>query len=312
MFDLLASADLLVPHAPPVVASYAARLGILPARGAVWAQTWPEWGFDSHWCRVRRDLTAAPTQVEIIAPLPEPDPSIGHPHMAEIAAQQGSRMHKTHSVPIAIADLDALVRRLSAVGATFRLDPPEGRLPFPRLWLGRVAGRPMGYDPEADGGLYLEFIATVDLGMPIVTEPAPPAPTETGVSRVTAKTVLVDDLDEVLRTLDRNLGLTPGAAIGETAGARRARLAFTHVNSAALELIQPTDADSPEGRYRARWGAGPYGMRLEVVDLEAAAARLQESETPYTEAAGEYGRTLLPDPRVMSGPQVELVQGLAA
>lgn len=312
MFDLLASADLLVPHAPTVVAAYAESLGILPAKGRVWVQTWPDWGFDSHWCRVRRDLAAAPTQLEIIAPLPGPDPAIGHPHLAEIAAQQGSRLYKTHSIPLTVADLGSLIKRLRAAGAAYRLDPPEKKLPFPRLWLGRAEGRPGWYDPDADGGLYLECIATADLGLPIIAEPVPSPPTETNIRRITAKTVLVSDLDQVLRTLDRNLGWSPDGDTFTAAGARRARFAFAHVNSARLELIQPVDQDIPEATYLARWGYGHYGIRFEVDSLDVARGRLERSSIPYAVRDGEFGATLLPDPELMSGPQIELVQGRAA
>jgi hypothetical protein len=309
MFDLLASADLLVPHAPVVVAAYAESIGILPARGPVWVQTWPDWGFDSHWCRVRRDLAAAPTQLEIISPLPGPDPAISHPHLAEIADQQGRRLYKTHSIPLAVADLGPLVTRLRAAGAPYRLDPAEKKLPFPRLWLGRSSGSPGSYDPSADGGLYLECIATADLGMPILTEPVPSPPTETNIRRITAKTVLVEDLDEVLRTLDRNLGWSPSGDTFTAAGARRASFVFTHVNSASLELIQPVDPDTPEAGYRARWGFGHYGIRFEVDALDVARARLERSAIPYAIRDGEFGATLLPDPGRMAGPQLELVQG---
>jgi hypothetical protein len=308
MFDLLASADLLVPHAPPVVASYADRLGILPGRGPVWVQTWPEWGFDSHWCRVRRDLAAAPTQLEIIAPLREPDPEIRHPHLAEIAAQQGNRLYKTHSIPLAAADLGLVIKRLNASGAPYRLDPPEKKLPFPRLWLGRVAGHPGWYDAAADGGLYLECIATSDLGISIIRNPVPSPPPETNICRIAARTVLVKDLDLVLRTLDRNLGWSPGSGSFRAAGARRVRFGFSHVSSAALELIEPTDPDTPEARYLTRWGPGPFGIRFEVDSLDIARGRLRESATPYAEHDGEFGTTLLPDPGLMSGPQVELVR----
>lgn len=309
MFDLLASADLLVADAPTAAERLTQALGVLPARGA-FLQRWPDWGFESHWCRVARRLPRAPTHVEIIAPYGAPDPAIGHPYIAEIYAAQQPRPYKTHSTPVAVADLAAIQDRLDAAGATYRLDEPEGMLPFTRLWLGRTADNPGAYDPAGDGGLYLEFIATQDMGFPILTEPVAPEPLPgEGLVRVDARLMLVTDLDAVLRTLERSLGWGPAGPVIATGGTRRVRLGFTHVHSAALELVSPGD-DGPEGSYLRRWGPGPYGMRLEVDSLAQSAARLDECGIRYArrEQTGLLGGALLaPDPDQLFGAQFELV-----
>lgn len=309
MFDLLASADLLVADAPTAADRLTRALGVLPARGA-FRQRWPDWGFESHWCRVARRLPRAPTHVEIIAPFGIPDPAIGHPCIAEMYAAQQARPYKTHSTPVAVADLAAIQDRLDVAGATYRLDQPEGRLPFPRLWVGRTADDSRVYDPTADGGLYLEFMATADLGFPILAEPVAPEPRPgDGLVRVEARLMLVTDLDAVLRTIEHSLGWMPDGPVTATNGTRRVRLGFTHVHSAALELISPA-GDDPEGDYLRRWGPGPYGMRLEVDSLAQSAARLDECGIRYArrEQAGPGGGTLLaPDPDQFFGAQFELV-----
>ena len=204
MFDLLASADLLVDDAGSAALRLQTVLGVLPARGD-FLQCWPRWGFESHWCRVAPRLGYAPTHVEIIAPYGEPDPRLGHPHIAELYGAPQPRAYKTHSTPIAVTDLDAVIARLDRRGVTYRLDEPESELPFRRLWLGRRAGDPGHYDAAADGGLYLEFIATADMGFPIRTAPVTPEPNAgDGLVRVAARTMVVRDLALSLEQLRLN------------------------------------------------------------------------------------------------------------
>jgi hypothetical protein len=308
MFDLLASADLLVDDASAAAQRLQRALGVLPARG-LWLQQWPAWGFEAHWCRVARQLDRAPTHIEIIAPSGTPDPAVDHPHIADLYQSQAPRAYRTHSTPVAVADLDALLARLDEAQAPYRLDLPAEELPFPRLWLGRSAECPGLYDPRADGGLYLELLPTSSLGIPILTEPvAPAAKPGDGLVRVAARMMLVDDVNKVLQILQRTLGWEPEQAPTLERGALRARLGFRHTHSAHLELVEPVVPDTPETGYLQRWGTGPYGIRLEVDDLAESRARLAVNSIPCHNLETPGGPMVLPWPKYFYGVQFELVQ----
>lgn len=302
---MLASADLFVPSAPEAYAHIQPILGLYEPRGA-WLQEWPAWGFDARWCRVNLDLTVAPTHLEIIAPLSAPDPSTGHPGLQEVYDAQGSRAYKTHSTPVATDDIEGLVRRLTDAGATFRLDEPEAPLDFHRLWLGRDADRPGEYDPAADGGLYLEFIPA--MGFPVPGPgalPVAPPPDHPAV-RIARRTMIVPDLEDSLRTLDTHLGWEPAGPVERRADGTYATFGFAHPGSAVLEVVQPTDADSLVGRYAGEWGPGPYGMTIEVGDLEAVPARLAELGVGHLDTVDEGGRVIMPSHRETFGAQLVL------
>lgn len=302
MFEQMASADLFVDDSQKAYDVLRGPLGLFEPRG-IWYQVWPDWGFDARWCRTNLDLAISPTHVEIISPLNSPDPAIGHPQMRAMFEAQGSRLYKTHSTPIAVADVEELVRRLERAGATFRLDEPEGALPFPRLWVGRMAGKPGAYDPASDGGLYLEFVPT--LGFPTAVDASKTPPAGHPVRRVSARTMLVDDLDSTLTALDHNLAWAPSTPVERRGPDRVATLAFDHPGSAVLEIVEPGD-EGPARDYYDTWGFGPYALSFEVVDRATAVSALVAGGL----LEGDPGTEMLrPDYRLTFGAQLEFHEG---
>ncbi|MFE7421100.1 hypothetical protein [Rhodococcus sp. NPDC057529] len=273
MFEVLASVDVFVPSAQKAFDVLQNPLGLYEPRG-IWYQDWPEWGFDARWCRVNLDLSVAPTHFEIIAPTPAPDLNLDHPHMQRMFEAQGTRLHKTHSTPVAVLDVDEIARRLSRVGATFRIDEPAEKMPFPRLWVGYTRELPGVYNPSSDGGLHLEFIPA--LGFPVVDKAVQPLQDGHPVRRISRRSILVDNLEETLRTVDRNLGWSPSSAVRRRGADRVATFTFDHPNSAVLDVVEAGE-DGPARDYRQAWGIGPYGISLEVDTLEPVAAALHEA-----------------------------------
>jgi hypothetical protein len=137
-----------------------------------------------------------------------------------------------------------------------------------------------------------------------------PEPRDSGpgeMVRVTARGYIVRDLDDTLRRLDRNFGWEPPGAVEALAdaGYRRARLTFGMPHSASLDVIQPTQWDSPTGHYLHNWGPGPYSFRIAVTGLAAKADDLRERGTDFewVEASSEVGgRSLIRvDPEAIDG-----------
>ncbi|MET7400361.1 VOC family protein [Dactylosporangium sp. NPDC005572] len=303
---MLASADLLVASSQAAMDRLGPILGLYEPRG-VWRQVWPRWGFDARWCRVNLDVALAPTHVEIIAPFGEPDSHLSHPFMAEIFRGQANRQYKTHSTPVAIDDMDAMVTRLAAAKARFRVDEPAEELPFPRIWLGRNHDDPGAYDPGADGGLYLEFVPAASFGFPVPTDDHVPRPRDDDhpVVRVTKRTMLVHDIEGTLRALERSTGWSPADPIVRDAGVKRVALTFAHPRSALLEVVQPTDPSTPAGDYLATWGPGPYGISVEVEDLDRTIDRLAALGLTPTVHEGRDSVDIRPDHSQTLGVQLE-------
>ncbi|HUP59365.1 MAG TPA: methylmalonyl-CoA epimerase [Thermoanaerobaculia bacterium] len=70
------------------------------------------------------------------------------------------------------------------------------------------------------------------------------------------------------------LGLTVDHV--ETVETQRVKTAFLSVGDANLELLEPTDADSPIAKFIDKRGEGIHHICLRVDDLDAHLARLKE------------------------------------
>ena len=108
--------------------------------------------------------------------------------------------------------------------------------------------------------------------------------------RIVAREYLVDDLDETLRILERNLRWTP-SSVHEHEGARRAVMPFLAPRSACLELVEPSGPGRVADAYE-QIGAGAWTIRISVVDVDAKAEDLASRGTPFTSEGG----ILRPDP----------------
>jgi hypothetical protein len=285
VFELLVSADAIVPDYDGAISRLQNEWG-LPDVHPNWVSAPP--GFGAKWCfaRLQRDRRFAPTALEVLAiPYHPPDPADrppGYPYLPEIAASQGQRPARNHSTVVSAQDVMAAMVRIQAAGGECRLDPPDETLPFPRLWVGFSPDRPGVYQPATDGGLRLELIPHQPLAMPSPDPAARQPPLAPGAPvRIVARTILVDDLAVTLAALEANLGWEPASVAVGGEGVRRARFRFAYPGSAILELVQPDDDSSCEGRFVAAWGSGPFSARIAVNDVTALRDRLVAADVPH-------------------------------
>jgi len=94
--------------------------------------------------------------------------------------------------------------------------------------------------------------------------------------------------------------------------AMRLRIAFLRSGSSELELLEPTDADSPVGRFLAKRGEGIHHLSFEVADLEAALADAAAAGLELIDRTPREGshdtRIAFLSPRTLNGVLVELCE----
>ena len=138
--------------------------------------------------------------------------------------------------------------------------------------------------PASCNGAFLEIIE--------VTDPANPWPAagpdwqssahQPGTVQLRQMAVIVNDLDAAIAHWSRMFDIQP---------TRRFEISFTDLEIAVLpltggdtfiELAQPTSADSPSGRFLARYGEGLYLTIYEIADSLATDAYLQTQDIRFT------------------------------
>jgi len=130
-FDLMASADFLVPDRDAAVAMVQRVVGFGEPKPR-WSWGAPGQGFRVTFCRPHRTLRQSPTLVELIEPAPV-DPARPMSdvvwNVAGLAARQGDRPLKTHGAPVASSAVDDLIERVRSLGYPDRGPRPrrEGR-----------------------------------------------------------------------------------------------------------------------------------------------------------------------------------------
>ncbi|MGX1675547.1 hypothetical protein [Streptomyces sp. NPDC055400] len=315
MFQFLLSADLMVSDPDATASLLVKSLGI--KEHPRWRQAFPDHPYIAHFLRVHKSLAVAPTRIEPQGHLDKPNH--GDPHfpafLKSLEAFQGERRPiKTHSLVLITDRLDDLVQRLTHRRLPFRIAPMTPEMPWVRLWVGVTPENPH-YEPSVDGGLCVEVLPVDPLQMPaetfITPPPEPREPTPGEMIRVTARGVLVRDIDDTLRKLSTNLDWEPAGPVEHLRkeGYRRARMAFTLPHSASVDVLEPTAWDGETGSYLHSWGPGPYYTRISVHDLEAKAADLESRGTPFTwvpESEAVGGESLIKvDPRALDGALFE-------
>jgi methylmalonyl-CoA epimerase len=100
--------------------------------------------------------------------------------------------------------------------------------------------------------------------------------------------IAVRSIDQALRFYQEQLGLTVAAR--ETVLHERVHVAMLPLEGSRIELLEPTEADSPVGRFLDKRGEGLHHVALKVPDLNAAVERLRAS-----------GARLLNEPRAGAG-----------
>lgn len=317
MYDLLLSADMMVPDPDGMANLLAEKLGI--HQHPNWRQAFDNHPYIAHFLRVHKSLALAPTRVEPQWHLDKPNPGdpLFHDFLESLLDFQGRhRPMVTHSVVLTMktAELDKLIERLMSRRVRFRLAQRTPEMQFDRLWFGVTPEDPI-YKPDVDGGLCIEIIPTEPPRFPPETfESPPPEPDgldDSDMVRVTARGFLVRDLDDTLRKCAKNIDLEPKSAV-ETLnkeGYRRARMTFNVAHSASLDVIEPFQWDSRAGLYLNNWGPGLYYIRIAVMNLKAKAAVLEEKNVKFEwveESQSVGGRSLIRvDPGELDGQLFE-------
>jgi methylmalonyl-CoA epimerase len=100
--------------------------------------------------------------------------------------------------------------------------------------------------------------------------------------------IAVRSIDQALRFYEEQLGLKVAAR--ETVAHEKVHVAMLPLQGSRIELLEPTEADSPVGRFLDKRGEGLHHVALQVDDLNAAVAKLRAS-----------GARLLNEPRAGAG-----------
>jgi methylmalonyl-CoA epimerase len=100
--------------------------------------------------------------------------------------------------------------------------------------------------------------------------------------------IAVRSIDEALRFYQEQLGLDVG--LRETVALEKVNVAMLPLGESRIELLEPTEADSPVGKFLSKRGEGLHHVALKVPDLAAAVERLRAS-----------GARLLNEPRAGAG-----------
>lgn len=248
MFELLMSADMMVPDPDGMTEKLVDKLGVY--KHERWRQAFDNHPYIAHFLRVHKSLAVAPTRIEPQWHLDKPNPGdpLFHDFLESLKDFQGHhRPMITHSIVLALhrEKFAVLVDKLMRRRLPFRMAQRTPEMPFDRLWLGATPEQPY-YQPTVDGGLCIEIMETEPLQMPAETYALPSAqPRELargGMVRVTARGFLVRDLDETLRKVSANLDWEPSGPVEHLReeGYRRARMGFTVANSATLDVIEAT------------------------------------------------------------------------
>jgi methylmalonyl-CoA/ethylmalonyl-CoA epimerase len=117
-------------------------------------------------------------------------------------------------------------------------------------------------------------------------------------TRVDHVGIAVVSLEEALAAW-RLLGLTESHR--EEVPTQKVRVAFLKVGESAIELLEPTSADSPIARFLEKRGAGLHHVCFRVTDIETSIAELEASgcrllnRVPAPGAAGKRVAFLHPD-----------------
>jgi hypothetical protein len=319
MFELLMSADMMLPDPDGMTDLLVAKLGI--HKHPNWRQAFEGHPYIAHFLRVHKSLAVAPTRIEPQVHLDKPnlgDPMF-HDFLESLLDYQGRhRPMVTHSIVLTCyaAKLDVLIDKLMRRRLRFRMAQRTPDMPFDRLWLGVTPEDPR-YEPSVDGGLCIEVMAIEPLQLPAETFTTP-APQPRGMVpgemvRVVSRGYIVRDLADTLRRCSANLDWEPTGPVQSLVreGYQRAVMGFTLANSATLDVIEATRWSGDAGIYLNSWGPGPYYIRIAVNGLAAKAEDLKARGTRFTwiddcEAVG--GKPLIRvDPAELRGQLFEFV-----
>ncbi|MCX5889152.1 MAG: methylmalonyl-CoA epimerase [Deltaproteobacteria bacterium] len=130
------------------------------------------------------------------------------------------------------------------------------------------------------------------------------------IKRIAHLGIAVKDLEAPKKLYSETLGLKlKNEAV---VAAQKVKVSFIQVGESNLELLLPTQPDSPVGKFLETKGEGFHHLALEVEDIHAAVAELKAAgvrlidETPREGAHGDLVAFI--HPKATYGLLVELVQ----
>ncbi len=290
--DCMFSADLMIGDTRKTANLLVDRLG-LPALRSSWTDEGRSLD-ELIYLRAYHPLSAAaPTSIELVSN--SLYSTMGIRPAAE-GRQAADRPVRTHATVLITKHYPELIERLRAENVRHcDMPDPDG---LSRCWFGVEDLTPTDpgrneYDPDSDGGLFLEVISWQ--GTIIAARgPIPVNVAEGGITRVVARTYLVPDIDATMASLRRALDWPdPSVEVADTSELRYATLQPAMPESAALELVQPRGAGGRHGAFFAVWGGGPHAIRLGVNGLPAMGDDLRRRGTPTALAEAPDGEPVL-------------------
>ena len=130
------------------------------------------------------------------------------------------------------------------------------------------------------------------------------------IKRIAHLGIAVKDLEAPKKLYSETLGLK--LKNEEVVAAQKVKVSFIQVGESNLELLLPTQDDSPVGKFLETKGEGFHHLALEVEDIKAAVEELKAAgvrlidETPREGAHGDLVAFI--HPKATYGLLVELVQ----
>ena len=130
--------------------------------------------------------------------------------------------------------------------------------------------------------------------------------------RIDHVAIIVRNIEQSLDFYRDTLGITPSEI--KEVPTEQVRIAFLPLggpNGSEIELIEPTTTDSSLSKFLERRGEGLHHICLEVDDIDAALAEMQEKGAPVLDKQPRIaadGRAIFIHPKAASGVLLELVE----
>lgn len=121
--------------------------------------------------------------------------------------------------------------------------------------------------------------------------------------------IAVRDLDEALERYRRTYGLQPSERL--PVPAQHVEVAFLAIGDTRLELVQPTDDQSPVARFLDRRGEGLHHVAILVQNIREELQRLADNGVELIDREprpGAHGLVAFVHPREAGGVLVELIE----
>jgi methylmalonyl-CoA epimerase len=130
--------------------------------------------------------------------------------------------------------------------------------------------------------------------------------------RIDHVAIIVSNIEQSLAFYRDTLGITPSEI--KEVPTEKVRIAFLPMGGPAgseIELIEPTTTDSSLSKFLEKRGEGLHHICLEVDDIDAALAQMQEKGAPVLDKQPRIaaeGRAIFIHPKATNGVLLELVE----